>query len=50
MPVYNHHGPVKVTKNGRIIIDGRQVGITALTIDTTTDTTDDDTETETEEK
>ncbi|WP_329087942.1 hypothetical protein [Streptosporangium sp. NBC_01469] len=37
MPVHNHHGPVKVTKNGRIIIDGQQVGITALTFDTTTD-------------
>ncbi|MFF5111584.1 hypothetical protein [Streptosporangium sp. NPDC000509] len=41
MPVYHHHGPVKVTKNGRIIIDGQQVGITALTLDTTTTDTDD---------
>ena len=42
MDVYNHHGPIKVTKNGRIIIDGQQVGITALTLGTT----DDDIETE----
>ncbi|MEU7990553.1 hypothetical protein AB0B56_37400 [Streptosporangium canum] len=35
MPVHNHHGPVRITKNGRIIIDGRQVGITALPLDST---------------
>jgi len=45
MPVHNHHGPVTVTKNGRIIIDGQQVGITALPF-TATDTTDNDTEEE----
>ncbi|MGJ6968921.1 hypothetical protein ACSDR0_44180 [Streptosporangium sp. G11] len=33
MPVHNHHGPVTITKNGQIIIDGRQVGITALPLD-----------------
>ncbi|MDP9847996.1 hypothetical protein [Streptosporangium lutulentum] len=37
MPIHNHHGPVTVTKDGRIIIDGRQVGTTALTFGIPTD-------------
>ncbi|MFI6887984.1 hypothetical protein [Streptosporangium canum] len=44
MPVHNHHGPVKVDKNGRIIIDGQQVGITALPLATAPEIDDTDKE------